>query len=605
MTENGDAAPKELSGIGVSPGIIIGKAHLVDRSRVKIRYQYIINDKQLKKETKRFKEALAATEKQLATLRDRMPDQVKEHAFILESHLMILKDTMLTDATVQKILKEKINAEWALKKSLHEIRQIFKQIDDEYISSRINDVKNVADRIFRNLSGEKQSHLSEINERVIIVAHDLSPADTTELNIGRVMGFITDVGGRTSHTGILAHALQIPAVVGLESVTDLVEDGDLLIVDGNTGEVVIHPDDSDIIKYQEKQLQREEYISSISKTSHLPAITIDGYKIAVHANMEFLEEVTAVKDYGGEGIGLYRTEFLYLRSKRLPSEDALFEDYREVAEIIAPNPMVIRSLDLGGDKLLSEMEMPRETNPALGLRAIRFCLQKPEILKTQLRAILRASIYGQVQLMFPMVSGLKEVLDAKDILEQAKAELDREKIDYNNDIRVGIMVEVPSAVTIADVLARHVDFFSIGTNDLIQYALAIDRDNKHVAYMFQPFHPAILRMIKHVVSAASDAGIGVSLCGEMAGDPLCTPFLLGLGLENLSMNARAIPLIKNVIRSIAIEEARADFEAVMKLNTAEDVQSYAVEKAKSLVPEIGENGYLQHDIHNVQKQIES
>ncbi|MBW1849997.1 MAG: phosphoenolpyruvate--protein phosphotransferase [Deltaproteobacteria bacterium] len=590
MTENGDAAPKELSGIGVSPGIIIGKAHLVDRSRVKIRYQYIINDKQLKKET---------------TLRDRMPDQVKEHAFILESHLMILKDTMLTDATVQKILKEKINAEWALKKSLHEIRQIFKQIDDEYISSRINDVKNVADRIFRNLSGEKQSHLSEINERVIIVAHDLSPADTTELNIGRVMGFITDVGGRTSHTGILAHALQIPAVVGLESVTDLVEDGDLLIVDGNTGEVVIHPDDSDIIKYQEKQLQREEYISSISKTSHLPAITIDGYKIAVHANMEFLEEVTAVKDYGGEGIGLYRTEFLYLRSKRLPSEDALFEDYREVAEIIAPNPMVIRSLDLGGDKLLSEMEMPRETNPALGLRAIRFCLQKPEILKTQLRAILRASIYGQVQLMFPMVSGLKEVLDAKDILEQAKAELDREKIDYNNDIRVGIMVEVPSAVTIADVLARHVDFFSIGTNDLIQYALAIDRDNKHVAYMFQPFHPAILRMIKHVVSAASDAGIGVSLCGEMAGDPLCTPFLLGLGLENLSMNARAIPLIKNVIRSIAIEEARADFEAVMKLNTAEDVQSYAVEKAKSLVPEIGENGYLQHDIHNVQKQIES
>ena len=594
MTRHHGPGPKELRGIGVSPGIIIGKAHLVDRSKVKIQYQYIISDAHVNREVHRFKEALAITEEQLTTLKNSMPDHVKELAVILDSHRLILKDTMLNDATVQKILDEKINAEWALMRSLQEIRQIFEQIDDKYISGRINDVENVADRILRNLSGKKQQHLAEITERVIIVAHDLSPGDTTELNVSRVMGFITDIGGRTSHTGILAHALQIPAVVGLETVTDLVKEGDLLIVDGNAGEVVVNPEDNDIIAYQEKQLEHEAYTSSIARTGHLPAVTIDGHKIAIFANMEFLEEVTAVKEHGGEGIGLYRTEFLYLRSKGLPSEDDLFEDYRQVAEIIAPNPVTIRSLDLGGDKIPTTLKMSKEINPALGLRAIRFCLKEPHILKTQFRAILRASIYGQIQVMLPMVSGLQEILDAKRILEQAKKELDQEKIDFNHNIKVGIMIEVPSAVAIADILARHVDFFSIGTNDLIQYALAIDRDNEHVAYMAQPFHPAILKMIQQAVSAAKDAGIAVSLCGEMAGDPLCTPFLLGLGLDNLSMNARAIPMIKNVIRSITLQEACDDFKNVMKLYTAREMRNYALERSKSYMPELGEKGYVQN-----------
>jgi phosphotransferase system enzyme I (PtsI) len=310
--------------------------------------------------------------------------------------------------------------------------------------------------------------------------------------------------------------------------------------------------------------------------------------------MEFLEEVTAVKDNGGEGVGLYRTEFLYLRSKGLPSEEELFEDYRQVAEIMAPNPVTIRSLDLGGDKVPSTLQMSKEINPALGLRAIRLCLKEPEMLKTQFRAILRASIYGKVQLLVPMVSGLQEILDAKVILEQAKVELDQKDIDYNQDIKVGIMIEVPSAVTMAETLARHVDFFSIGTNDLIQYALAIDRDNEHVAYLFQPFHPAILRMIQQVVNAAKSAGIGISLCGEMAGDPLCTPFLLGLGLDNFSMNARAIPLIKTVVRSITLEEARDDFENIMALDTANEVRDYALERSKRLIPELGEKGYVRN-----------
>ncbi len=605
MTDPHDVSPIILRGIGVSPGIIIGKAHLIDRSKVKIQYQYIIDDGQLNKEVERFKDALVATEEQIAKLKNRMPDHVKEHALILDSHLMILKDIMFTEATVNKILNEKINAEWALKKSLQETSHIFEQIDDEYIRSRINDVEIVAERILRNLNRGEQQQLSEISERVIIVTHDLSPEDAAELNISKVMGFITDAGGRTSHTGILAHALQIPAIVGLETVTNQVEEGDLLIVDGNTGEVVINPDDSEIIYYQEKQLEHEEYISAISRTSHLPAITIDEHRICVRANMEFLEEVAAVKDYGGEGIGLYRTEFLYLRSKELPSEEDLYEDYREVAEIMAPNPVIIRSLDVGGDKLPSELEISREINPALGLRAIRFCLKEPAILKTQLRAILRASAYGQVQLMFPMVSGLQEVLDAKEILELAKDELYREKIDFNRKLKVGIMIEVPSAVTMAEVLARHVDFFSIGTNDLIQYALAIDRDNEHVAYLFQPFHPAILRMIEYVVRAGKHAGISVSLCGEMAGDPLCIPLLLGLGLDELSMNARVIPLIKSVIRSITMEEARTDFMNVMRFNTAKEVRAYALDRAKSLVPELGEKGYLQNYFENAHASAES
>jgi phosphotransferase system enzyme I (PtsI) len=436
--------------------------------------------------------------------------------------------------------------------------------------------------------GQAQESLAEIKERVIIVAHDLSPADTTELNISKVMGFITDAGGRTSHTAIMAQALEIPAVVGLLSATQQIEDRDLLIVDGNSGEVIINPDDAVIIYYQEKQLQHEKYKSSIARTSHLPAVTLDGHKIAVKANIEFLEEVTAVRDHGAEGIGLYRTEFLYMRSRGLPTEEELFEDYREVAEIIAPDTMTIRTLDIGGDKFSASLEISKETNPALGLRAIRFCLKQPAVFMSQLRAILRASVYGRVELMFPMISGLQEILDAKAIFQQVAADLDREGIDYDHDMKLGVMIEIPSAVTMAEVIARHVDFFSIGTNDLIQYALAIDRINEQVAYMYEPFHPAILRMIRQVVEGAKKERIRVALCGEMAGEPLCVPILLGLGLDELSMNARAIPLIKQVIRSISMEEARAHMENVIQLSTAREVREYIEEHMKGLIPSLDE-----------------
>ena len=593
MTESDIGVRKALRGVAVSPGIVIGKARLVDRSKVKIFYQYLIGDDQLNREIERFEEAARTTEDQLNAIKNGMPEQLKGHSFILDSHLMILKDTMLHDATIQRISKEKINAEWALKKSLEEIRWAFSQVDDEYISNRVNDVENVVERILRNLSGDEQQSLSHINERVIVVAHELSAGDTSELNPSKVMGFITDAGGRTSHAAIIAQALQIPVVVGLESATKLVGEGDLLIVDGNSGEVIINPDDEVIIEYQEKHLRHEKYKSSIAKVSHLPAITLDGHPIVIKANMEFLEEVTAAREHGSEGIGLYRTEFLYLKSKELPSEEELFHDYREVAEIIAPEPVTIRTLDLGADKFASGDEIDREANPALGLRAIRFCLKEPEIFKRQLRAILRASFYGRVQLMFPMISGLQELLDAKEIMGQVKDELNRENIEYDRSIKVGIMIEIPSAVTMAEILAQHVDFFSIGTNDLIQYALAIDRVNEHVAYMYQPFHPALIRMIRQVVNAARDAGISVSVCGEMAGDPFCVCILLSLGINELSMNARAIPIIKKIIRTISIEEARADFENIMRLSTAKEVQAHVSNRMKSLVPELAEKGYLE------------
>ncbi|MBW1805415.1 MAG: phosphoenolpyruvate--protein phosphotransferase [Deltaproteobacteria bacterium] len=592
MTDQQVQKTKILQGIAVSPGIIIGKARFVDRSRQKIIYQYLIDEKQVSREVERFKDALETTKEQIISLKSKMNDQVKEHAFILDTHLMIVDDSMVSDSTTSTILEEKINAEWALRKSVQKIRKIFEKIDYEYIRDRINDVENVAERILRNLAGKEQDSLSEINERVIVVAHDLSPADTSELNTSMVMGFITDVGGRTSHTAIMAQALKIPAVVGLESVTHQVEDNFLLIVDGYKGEVIIGPDENTIVAYEEKRSRHEIYKSNILRLSHLPAETVDGYKITIKANIEFSEEVVAAKDHGSEGIGLYRTEFLYLRNKGVPDEDDLFEDYRGVAEESSPDPVTIRTLDLGGDKFSSDMKLTDEMNPALGLRAIRFCLKERDIFKSQLRAILRASKYGQIQMMFPMISGLQELLDAKKILGEVMDDLDRERVEYDRDMKIGIMIEVPSAVVVADILARHVDFFSIGTNDLIQYALAIDRVNEHVAFMYEPYHPAVIRMIQQSVNAARDAGIGVSLCGEMAGDPFCTSILLGTGIAELSMNTGGIPIMKEIIRSISMKEAEEDLKKILELTTAKEVRSFIEKKIRSLLPELREKDFF-------------
>ena len=585
----------ELKGIPVSPGIIIGKAHIIDRSKIKVPLRKI-DKKDVPYEIERFKKAVETAKNQLSKLKDRLPDRLREHAFILDSHMMILNDSMLYDATINRIKEKEINAEWALKESFEEIKNLFSQIEDPYISERISDVENVVHRILRNLIGHTQNEIFDIGEKSIVVAQDLSPADTAGLDAKKVMGFITDGGGITSHTAILARALELPAVMGLCHATSQIEDGNILVVDGDTGKVIVNPDDDDILYYREKRAHREKLRSSVLKEANKPAITLDGHRIRVMANTEFLNEVYGLKELGAEGIGLYRTEFQYLSHSGIPTEEELFKEYKKAAQVMAPDPVIIRTLDIGGDKFKGEFSEINETNPALGLRAIRFCLKNIHIFRSQLKAILMASAYGNVQIMLPLISSVDEVLEVNKIIKDIKRELDKENIAYNPDTKVGIILEVPSSVMIADLLAHYVDFFSIGTNDLIQYTLAIDRTNKEVAYLYDPFHPSIIRMIKEIIKIGKEYKIPVSICGEMAGDPLCVPLLITLGMRQLSMNPRIIPFIKKLIRSISVKELEKDVEKILKLSTSEEIRSYMLARMKELFPEIdtiGDYFYMQ------------
>jgi len=563
-----------LKGVAASPGIAIGKAYLVDRSKVRVLYQYLINESFIEEEVSRFEQAVARTEAQIEAIKSDIPAELGDYAYILDTHLRMLRDRMLYQDTIDRIRAEKINAEWALKKSVDHAQDLFSRIRDEYIRSRIMDVENVMDRVMRNLVGHVPENLAEIKERVIIVAHDLSAADTTQMRLDRVMGFITDMGGKTSHTTIIAQALEIPAVVGLKDCTQRIRTGDRIIVDGTSGDVLINPDDKTLEFYHGRQRSYESYQAEIVRCSHLPAVTLDDHRLEVKANIEMFGEVAAVVDHGGDGIGLYRTEFLYVSRLTLPTEEELFEDYRDVAQIMAPRPVTIRTLDLGGDKFASAVHWAEEMNPALGLRAIRFCLQEQGIFETQLRAILRASAFGNVKMMFPMISGLEELFQAKEIVERVRRKLDREGLDYDPDMDVGIMIEVPSAAIMADVLAQEVDFFSIGTNDLIQYALAIDRVNERVAHMYEPLHPAVLRMLIAVVRAGHAAGIRVGMCGEMAGDPICTPILVGMGLDELSMPSTNVPHIKRLIRMLTRADGEAYLEQILKCRTVVEVNDF-------------------------------
>ncbi|MEJ2067877.1 MAG: phosphoenolpyruvate--protein phosphotransferase, partial [Deltaproteobacteria bacterium] len=499
------------------------------------------------------------------------PEEYQDHVYILDGHMMLLKDKMIYDGTIDEIKQKHLNAERALKNAVDKVKAIFKKMPDQYFRDRGSDIVHASKLIFENLLGTVSRKISDIDKRVIIVARDLSPAETTQIQLEKVKAFVTDLGSHTSHTGIMARSLEIPAVLGLNDATGLIQTDDLLIVDGSAGTVIVNPNERTLTRYHERKELLEAYQAKVTRSSHLPAETTDGHRLTVAANIGLLEEVVSVMDHGGDAVGLYRTEFLYLNRESLPSEQDLFDNYRDLAEIMGARQVTIRTLDIGGDKFATSVPWGEEMNPALGLRAIRFCLQAPEIFMAQLRAILRAAYFGNIRIMFPMVSQVEEVIQAKQMLREAAQSLEKAGLPFKDGIEIGAMIEVPSAGFMADILAQEVDFFSIGTNDLIQYSMAIDRINKQVSQLYQPLHPAVLRMIHGVVQAAKAAKIEVSLCGEMAGDLINVPVLLGLGLDAISMNPISIPPVKNLVRIISFEESRQLVEAVLKQATASGV----------------------------------
>ena len=561
-----------IKGIGAAPGIAIGKAYLLERGRIPVPRYRLFGDEAVHDECRRFEEAVAKAESDLESIKRSIKSEFREHARLLDVQLMILRDPSIYDESLRYIEKERSNAELAVMKSLRKVRELFSGLNDEYARSRIADVNAAGDRVIRILAGQSHSNLEDIRERVIIIAHDLSPADAIQLQVGRTMGIVTEIGGSTSHTSIVARSLNIPAVVGAEDAVRLISMGDILIVDGGTGTIIIDPSESDLSFYYERQEELEAYVKQITRHAHLPAQTLDGHRVGAEANIEVLEEVVAAKDNGAEAIGLYRTEFFFMNRLEFPDEEGLYRDYRDLSELMAPSPVTIRTLDLGADKLSSWFPRLEETNPALGLRSIRLCLHYRELFKNQLRAILRASAFaGNIRLMLPMVSGVGEVFQIKRIIKEVQTGLSRKRIPFDQNMPLGAMIEVPSAVAVADLLAPEVDFFSIGTNDLIQYTIGIDRSNEHVAYLYEPLHPGVLRFIKQTVDAGHQAGIPVALCGEMAGEPMYVPILLGLKIDSFSMNPASLPRVKNLIRRSSMKECCRFANKVLHMRTAEEV----------------------------------
>ena len=573
-----------IKGINASPGICIGKAYLVDSKGVDVVPKYRIEDKELSNEVKRFKAAVKNARDELRKIVEKGPEEL-QHAHILETHIALLKDKMLYGRTIETVKQENVNAEWALKKVVSNLIEVFQTMVDPYLKERSADVVQVADSIMHNLVGAKKVKIAAIDKRVILVAHDLTPAETSQINLERVMGFITDRGGKASHTGIIAHSLEIPAVVGLKTATASIRSDDLIIVDGNSGTVIIRPTEDNLVRYEERKIDYEEYKAVITRESKAPAESEDGVRLAVMGNIELPEEVFALLNYGGDGIGLYRTEFQYFNRPDFPDEDELFDKYKDVIEVMHPKPVTIRTLDINGDKALNNQFSAEETNPALGLRAIRYCLKKPRVFKDQLRAILRAAAFGNTRILFPMISTYFEICEAIRMLDEAAESLEKDGLAYNRDIEIGAMIEVPSAVIMADLIAENVDFFSIGTNDLIQYALAIDRGNEQVAHLYQPLDPAIIRMLKHAADVARQKDIKIFMCGEMAGTPHQIPLLLGIGMDELSMNPQTIPDIKRVIRSLNVADTRSFMKDVLKQNTARDTFELIKEAYGSILSE--------------------
>jgi phosphoenolpyruvate-protein phosphotransferase (PTS system enzyme I) len=568
-----------LKGIAASNGIAIAKAYLLVEPDLSVESKEVGDTEA---EVNRFREALATSKSELEAIREKANEDLgADKAAIFDAHLLVLSDPELISPIEDKIKNEKVNAETALKETADMFVSMFESMDNEYMRERAADIRDVTKRVLAHLLGVQVSNPSMISEEVIIIAEDLTPSDTAQLNREFVKGFTTDIGGRTSHSAIMARSMEIPAVVGTKEVTSEIKNGDLVIVDGLNGEVHINPTPEVVEQYKKENEQYEKQKQEWAKLVNEKTVSADGTHVELAANIGTPKDLEGVVNNGGEGVGLYRTEFLYMGRNELPSEEEQFEAYKAVLEGMGDKPVVVRTLDIGGDKELPYLDLPKEMNPFLGYRAIRLCLDEQSIFRTQLRALLRASSYGNLKIMFPMISNLNEFREAKSILEEEKSKLVEAGEKVTDSIEVGIMVEIPSTAVMADVFAKEVDFFSIGTNDLIQYTMAADRMNERVSYLYQPYNPAILRLVKMVIDAAHKEGKWAGMCGEMAGDEIAIPILLGLGLDEFSMSATSILKARSQIRNLNKSDMEALANEVLALDTNDSVIE-AVQKAVKL-----------------------
>ncbi|WP_282060918.1 phosphoenolpyruvate--protein phosphotransferase [Bacillus pumilus] len=563
---------QQLKGIGASAGVAIAKAYRLEEPDLTV-HQKDINDPET--EVKRFEEAIHVSKQELEAIKEHALKELgQDKADIFSAHLLVLSDPELLNPVKDKINSDKVNAEFALKETATMFVTMFEAMDNEYMKERAADIRDVTKRVTGHLLGVDIPNPSMISEEVVIIAEDLTPSDTAQLNRQFVKGFATDIGGRTSHSAIMARSMEIPAVVGTKEATKTVKNSDLIIVDGISGDVIIQPSEDEVKAYQKKH---EDYLAKKVEWAKLvdqPTVTKDGVHVELAANIGTPEDVKGVLENGGEAVGLYRTEFLYMGRDQLPTEEEQFDAYKTVLEKMEGKAVVVRTLDIGGDKELPYLQLPKEMNPFLGFRAIRLCLEEQEIFRTQLRALLRASTYGNLKIMFPMIATLSEFREAKAILLEEKEALVAAGTDVSDSIEIGIMVEIPSTAVIADQFAKEVDFFSIGTNDLIQYTMAADRMNERVSYLYQPYNPAILRLITLVIEAAHKEGKWVGMCGEMAGDEIAIPLLLGLGLDEFSMSATSILPARTQLSKLSKEESASFKEHILSLSTTEEVVDF-------------------------------
>jgi phosphoenolpyruvate-protein phosphotransferase (PTS system enzyme I) len=579
-------APVIMRGIGVSPGVVIGPVFLVESETTTVAEQEIPSAG-IEHEICKFESALIETRRQIKAIQKELENRAAmTDASILDAHLMILDDRMFLDEVIGEVRAKRRNVEAVIKFVSDRYAGVLASLEDDYMRERVVDVKDVARRLIRNLRGSLDLSLGRLSQKHIIIAADLAPSDTASLRKDMVVGFVTELGSPTSHTAVMARALEIPAIVGVRNVTGNVSNEDEILVDGNKGILIVNPSPVQLQEYGRVAETRRSIEQGLTILRHEPAVTKDGHRITLSANVETPEEIESVVNSGAEGIGLFRSEYLYLSKNRVVSEDEQAEVYGGMAEALAPAPVIIRTLDIGGDKHFPADERFHEPNPFLGCRSIRLSLLYPEQLRSQLRAILKASTKGNIKIMYPMISNVGEVIRANELLEEAKNDLAKAGIPFKNDVEVGAMIEIPSAALTADTIAEHVKFFSIGTNDLIQYTIAVDRGNERVAYLYEPTHPGVLKLIRLTIEAGHRHGIWVGVCGEMAADPLLTPLLLGLGIDKLSMAPVAVPLVKDAIRKVEYSRAQELAQLALTCTSAVDVLSHCRKLTREVAPEL-------------------